>query len=84
MAGPGAAVSATELPVETYGDAYELVTIGKARNTHVLRTDARPLCERGKWTEAAPDPTRIHPAGVGQPTCRLCRRVLDGRWPFRT
>jgi hypothetical protein len=68
------------LPIDTYGDDYKLVTVGKARNKDVLRRDDHPLCERGKWT-AGHDPTRLHDAGFGQPTRELCLRVLDGRWP---
>ncbi len=68
------------LPIDASGDEYRLVTVGKARNKHVVRWDGRPLCERGKWAEGGGAET--HEAGSGQPTCELCRRVLDGRWPF--
>jgi hypothetical protein len=58
---------------------YPLLQVGKGRRRHVERPDERPLCERGKWARHPhSDLTR---RGYGEPTCELCRRVLDGRWP---
>jgi hypothetical protein len=59
----------------------QLLSIGKSRVRHGADADGRPLCERGKWAQT---PATVKPAGQGQPTCELCRRVLDGRWENRS